>query len=65
MRISSDKLHLAMANACINQYELCDKAKIGRPTLTQLKSGRRNPRPATIGKIAKALNVKVEEIIEQ
>lgn len=63
MKLDKNKLDLAMANACLNSYELCDKGGIGRPTFAQIKNGKGNPKPATVGKLARALNVKVEDII--
>lgn len=65
MTISKAKLEIAMANACMNSIELCEKAKIGKHTLVQIKSGKRNPKPVTIGKIARALDIKVIELIEE
>lgn len=64
MKLSTDKLFLAMANACITITELASKSNVSRPALTKCASGKSNPRPATIGKIAKALGVRVEELIE-
>lgn len=63
MKIAKFNLELAMANACITTNELSNKANLNYSTLTRIKSG--NPTtPATIGKIAKALDVKVEELID-
>lgn len=64
MKINSDKLMLAMANACVTISELSIRSNISRPTLTKFTTGKSNPRPITVGKIAKALNVKVEDLIE-
>lgn len=63
MKIDNNKLAIAMANECILCKDLCKKAGIAEVTLRQIKAGTRNPKPSTIGKIAKALNVKVQEII--
>ncbi|MCC5910160.1 MAG: helix-turn-helix transcriptional regulator [Clostridiaceae bacterium] len=64
MNFSGDKLLLAMANGCMTVGDLAKQAEISRVGLTSYISGKRNPKPATIGKIAKALNVKVEDLIE-
>ena len=53
-----------MAEKCISLTELCQKAEISTVTLRDVRFGRQNPRPSTIGKIAKALNVSVQDIIE-
>lgn len=63
IRLSTDKLILAMAEECLNPYDLCEKADIQyatykRATQTGLI------KPATAGKIAKALNVKVQDLLE-
>lgn len=55
---------LAMANKCMTISELSIQSNVSRVTLTKFTTGKSNLRPATIGKIAKALNVKVEDIIE-
>lgn len=61
MRIDKQKYMLARARACMGQKEL-EAAGIPRGTLcTMLK---RDIRPETAGKIAKALGCDVTEIIE-
>lgn len=63
MKVNRKKLQLAMANACLNSEDLAVKAEMPRPTLNNAITGR-SVRPATIDKIAKALGVPVEQIIE-
>ena len=53
-----------MANACITIGELAEKSGVSRPALTKFTTGKSNPKPATLGKLAKALGVKPEELIE-
>lgn len=57
------KLEIAMANACMNPYDLCKVAEIRYQTYQRITSGK-DAKPATVGKIAKALNVPVENLIE-
>jgi transcriptional regulator with XRE-family HTH domain len=64
MKLSPNKLLLAMANACITITELAEKSNVSRVALTRFTTGKSNPKPVTIGKIAKALNIKVEDLIE-
>ncbi|OUQ16097.1 hypothetical protein B5E84_13025 [Lachnoclostridium sp. An14] len=64
MRINKLKLQIAMANACLSMDELAKKAGISRISLTQYSSGNTNPRTKTLGKIAKALGVSVESLID-
>lgn len=64
MKINKQKLQLAMANACMNMEDLATQAEISRISISKYISGLRNPKPKTIGKIAKALNVPVEKLID-
>lgn len=65
MKLDTQKLLLGMANACMTITELAEKANVSRPALTRLATGKSNPKPATLGKIARALGVKVEDLIER
>lgn len=64
MKINKQKLQLAMANACLNMDDLAALAEVSRVSISKYLSGLRNPKPKTIGKIAKALNVPVENLID-
>lgn len=64
MKINKQKLQLAMANACLNMDDLAAQAEVSRVSISKYLSGLRNPKPKTIGKIAKALNVPVENLID-
>lgn len=63
MRINKQKLQLAMANACMISKELQKKPELPRGTFLNVITGK-SVKPATIGKIAKALNVPVENLID-
>lgn len=63
MKADKKKLEIAMANSCMNTSDLQTASGLPRPTINNVITGR-NVRPATIGNIAKALNVDVTEIIE-
>lgn len=52
-----------MARACMNPEDLQSKTKISMPTIYNAISGK-SVRPATLGRIAKALEVDVTEILE-
>ncbi len=62
MKADKEKLQIAMANACMTAKELSEKASIPRPTLNGVVSGK-SARPVTIGRIARALGVTVEDIL--
>ena len=64
MKIDNKKLDVAMANAGILLQDLARKANVSTETLRNIRKGTRVPRPTTIGKIARALNVNVQDIIE-
>lgn len=57
------KLSVAMARACLNTYDLAKEANMPIPTVNNVISGR-SVKPATIGRIARALGVDVTELIE-
>ncbi len=64
MKIDNDKLNLAMARKGMYLKDLCKEAGISEPPFRAVRQGKAKPRPATIGKIATALGVEVEDIIE-
>lgn len=63
MKINKQKLQIAMANACLNPYGLCEKVNIQYQTYRRISAGN-DCKPATVGKIAKALKVPVEQLID-
>lgn len=63
MVANKQKLNLAMANACMTSGELQHRSGLPRGTFLNVITGK-NVRPATVGKIAKALNVPVENLID-
>ena len=65
MKINVDKLNIAQAEKCLTNKELCKLADIGYLTLTMIKANKRNFQAITVGKIAKALDIPVSELVEQ
>lgn len=63
MRLNRKKVQLLMAELEINQQTLALKAGISRQTISAVMNGR-NCRPELLGRIAKALEVEPEDIIE-
>lgn len=63
MKLDKQKYELVRARACMSVRELQQAAAIPRPTLNKAISGY-SIRPETAGKIARALDVDVTEIIE-
>lgn len=63
MKTDRKKMMFCMANNCMNLSDLVEKSGLPYPTVKNALYGR-TVRPATIGKIAKALGVNVEDIAE-
>lgn len=64
MKANKNKLRLAMARACMNPQDLAKAAEMPPQTVNGVLRGR-SVRPATLGRIAKALDVDVAEILEK
>ena len=64
MKADRKKLELAMARACMNSADLPAAAGLPRPTVQNLVVGK-SVRPATLGKVARALSVDPEYIMEK
>lgn len=64
MKIDKMKVDIAMANKGFSAKELSEKCGISQITITRLKKGVQKARPETVGKIAKALDVPVENLID-
>lgn len=63
LQISQNKVQLLMAEKCMNPYDLCSAAGISYASYRRImRAG--GCKIATLGKIAKALDCKVTEIIE-
>lgn len=63
MKANRRKLELAMARACMESRDLPIAAGLPRPTVQNLIVGK-SVRPATLGRVAKALGVDPEEIVD-
>lgn len=62
LQVSQDKVQLKMAEKCMNPYDLCSAAGISYASYRRImKAG--GCKIATLGKIAKALDCNVTEII--
>lgn len=63
LKVSQDKVQLAMAKKCMNPYDLCSAADISYATYRRIMA-QGGCKIATLGKIAAALDVNVTDIIE-
>lgn len=64
MKINNEVFNLALTETCISKKELAEKAGVDVVTISRITSGVQEPRPKTIGKIAKALNISVKDLVE-
>lgn len=64
MKANINKLRLAMARACMNPQDLAKAAEMPPQTVNGILRGR-GVRPATLGRIAKALGVDPAEIVKE
>lgn len=64
MKADRNKLELALARACMTPETLTVAADLPRPTVNNVITGR-SVRPATLGKVARALNVDPADIIKK
>lgn len=59
------KVQIAMARACMTVDDIAKKADMPFQSVKNVVSGKRSVRPGTIGRVAKALQVDVTEILKQ
>lgn len=63
MKISSEKVEMILADRCMLYTDLAKKSNLSPFTITRMRTGA-EVNPSTVGKIAKALGVTVQELIE-
>ena len=63
LKINRDKFLLALAKAEMSTVELQAKSGVGRNTISKIMNGETYVRPQLVGKLAKALNVGVEQLV--
>lgn len=61
----SYKLKLERARAGLTVDDLAKKSNVGRQTISRIEKGTSEPRISTLGKIAKSLEIDVEELIDE
>jgi len=65
MKINKTKLDLILAKKCMGVLELAEISNVAKAILYKIGKPGTNLRPSSVGKIAKALEVDVTELIEQ
>lgn len=63
MRIGKNEFDIALANSGMLLNELCKTAEVTPAAVNRILNGKREARPQTVGKLAKALNIPVENLI--
>lgn len=63
MKLDPHRLALTQAKACMSTKTLCERAELSKTALSLIRHGLQEPRPQTVGRLAKALGVPVEELI--
>lgn len=64
MKIDVRKLEILQAKCCMTVKEMKEKADISHGTYLRIINGSTRIAPLTVGKIAKALNCDVTELLE-
>ncbi|HBV51654.1 MAG TPA: XRE family transcriptional regulator [Clostridiales bacterium] len=64
MRINRKKLAITMINADLSVSKLVERSELSRATVSAIKNGK-SCQAATAMKLAKALNVELEELLEE
>lgn len=65
MEIDRMKFDLALANKCYSMNDLASAANLSITTFSKIFTGQSKPLPKTLGKIAKALDVPVTELLKK
>ncbi|APM37373.1 helix-turn-helix domain-containing protein [Clostridium kluyveri] len=63
LKINCNKFLLALAKSGMTTTELKIKSGVGRNTISKVMNNEANVRPTIAGRLAKALDVDVEEIV--
>lgn len=64
MKLNSEKLEFFMAEKGLKIKDLSQKTGIHKATISKIKNGVQKARPITIGKLAKALEINLIELLE-
>lgn len=65
MKINRHALDIALAKAMLNRRELAKKSGVSESLLSKAYNGYSGISPKAIGKLARALDVPVESLVEQ
>ena len=63
MKVNPDRFIMAKAKACMSNADIQALAKVSSVSLARIRNGEGEPRPQTVGRLAKALGVTVEYLV--
>lgn len=64
MNLNREKMNIVIARSCLTMKELSEVSGVNVTTLSRINKGKQKPSMKTIGRIAKALKVDVEELVD-
>lgn len=63
LKVDRQKVVLARAGAALTTRELANMSSVAVSTISKIENGHIDPNPVTLGRIAKALKISVEELL--
>lgn len=63
LKVNREKFIIARAQATMTVRELSKESNVAASTISRIEKGHIEPNPVTLGRIAKALKISLEEII--
>lgn len=64
MKVDTRKFIIALGNAKMTVHQLSTETGLAVATISKIKNGQRSARPDSLGKIAEALKVRVEDLVD-
>lgn len=63
LKVNKEKVILARAQAAMTVRELSNVSSVAASTISKIEKGHVEPNPVTVGRLAKALGVRVSDLI--
>lgn len=65
LQVNTKAFIIARAKACLTTDELSKLSGVGRTTISRIENNKANINASSIGKLARALNVSVESLLDE
>lgn len=65
MKLNNERIMIVLSERGMLIKDLCSEADVSETAFKKMRDGKRTPRTTTLGRIAKALNVDVQDIIQE